>query len=75
MNSTTNVCLYMIGIWTVIFMKVLDKPIDVITCTKENGTMIPFKFRITENEERYAYNLKVLNSEKDNNHYGKKLIT
>ncbi len=47
-------------------MKVLNKPIDVITWTKENGSMIPFKFRITENDKTYSCKIQVQSSEEIN---------
>lgn len=41
-------------------MKVLNKPIEAIAFNKENGEIIPFRFRVTmEDGERFAYDLKI----------------
>lgn len=41
-------------------MKVLNKPIEVISWTKEDGTMTPLKYRVEgEDGELHSYKLKL----------------
>ncbi|WP_105617523.1 hypothetical protein [Vallitalea okinawensis] len=48
-------------------MKVINRSIDVITWTKDDGSIYPFKFRITEDsDERHTYNIdKILTIDED----------
>lgn len=42
-------------------MNTLNKAIEVIAFNKENGDIIPFRFRVTtEDGEQYVYDLKVI---------------